>query len=163
MRLEALRQLTLARFREFIREPEAVFWTFVFPLLLAGGLAIAFRDKKQEQAIIAMVAPATSDSAAMHMGAALAHAAAGDSAPIRTRQIPADSINEVLRTGTAALVVVPVAGGGVEYRFDAARPEARAARQVTDDILQRANGRRDVVPIREPTARPAATRQSRWR
>ena len=151
MRLEALRQLTLARFREFIREPEAVFWTFVFPLLLAGGLAIAFRDKKQEQAIIAMVAPATSDSAAMHMGAALAHAAAGDSAPIRTRQIPADSINEVLRTGTAALVVVPVTGGGVEYRFDAARPEARAARQVTDDILQRANGRRDVVPIREVT------------
>ena len=54
MCLEALRQLTLARFREFIREPEAVFWTFVFPLLLAGGLAIAFRDKKQEQAIIAM-------------------------------------------------------------------------------------------------------------
>ena len=151
MRLEALRQLTLARFREFIREPEAVFWTFVFPLLLAGGLAIAFRDKKQEQAIIAMVAPATSDSAAMHMGAALAHAAAGDSAPIRTRQIPADSINEVLRTGTAALVVVPVAGGGVEYRFDAARPEARAARQLTDDILQRANGRHDVVPIREVT------------
>ena len=151
MRLEALRQLTLARFREFIREPEAVFWTFVFPLLLAGGLAIAFRDKKQEQAIIAMVTPATGDSAALHIGTALTHAAAGDSAPIRTRQIPADSINEVLRTGTAALVVVPVAGGGVEYRFDAARPEARAARQLTDDILQRANGRHDVVPIREVT------------
>ena len=85
MRLEALKQLTLARFREFIREPEAVFWTFVFPLLLAGGLAIAFRDKKQEQAIIAMVAPATGDSAAMQIGAALTHAAAGDSAPIRSR------------------------------------------------------------------------------
>ena len=151
MRLEALRQLTLARFREFIREPEAVFWTFVFPLLLAGGLAIAFRDKKQEQAIIAMVTPATGDSAALHIGTALTHAAAGDSAPIRTRQIPADSINEVLRTGTAALVVVPVTGGGVEYRFDAARPEARAARQLTDDVLQRASGRRDVVPIREVT------------
>jgi ABC-2 type transport system permease protein len=151
MRLEALKQLTLARFREFIREPEAVFWTFVFPLLLAGGLAIAFRDKKQEQAIIATVAPANGDSAAVHIASALTKAAAGDSALIRTRQIPADSINEVLRTGTAALVVVPVTGGGVEYRFDAARPEARAARQLTDDILQRANGRRDIVPIREVT------------
>ena len=57
----------------------------------------------------------------------------------------------MLRTGTAALVVVPVTGGGVEYRFDAARPEARAARQLTDDVLQRASGRRDVVPIREVT------------
>ena len=151
MRLEALRQLTLARFREFIREPEAVFWTFVFPLLLAGGLAIAFRDKKQEQAIIAMVAPAASDSSAMRVAGALSQAASGNSAPIRSRQIPTDSINEVLRTGTAALVVVPVTGGGVEYRFDAARPEARAARQLTDDILQRANGRRDVLPIREVT------------
>ena len=149
MRLEALRQLTLARFREFIREPEAVFWTFVFPLLLAGGLAIAFRDKKQEQAIIAMVAPAASDSSAIRVAGALSQAASGNSAPIRSRQIPTDSINEVLRTGTAALVVVPVTGGGVEYRFDAARPEARAARQLTDDILQRANGRRDVLPIRE--------------
>ena len=151
MRLEALRQLTLARFREFIREPEAVFWTFVFPLLLAGGLAIAFRDKKQEQAIIAMVAPAASDSSAMRVAGALSQAASGNSAPIRSRQIPTDSINEVLRTGTAALVVVPVTGGGVEYRFDAARPEARAARQLTDDILQRAIGRRDVLPIREVT------------
>ena len=40
MRIASLQQLTLARFREFIREPEAVFWTFVFPLLLAGGLAL---------------------------------------------------------------------------------------------------------------------------
>jgi ABC-2 type transport system permease protein len=158
MRLDALRQLTLARFREFIREPEAVFWTFVFPLLLAGGLAIAFRDRKQDQAIIAMVAPAASDSAALRINAALTHAAAGDSAAIRSRNIPADSINEVLRTGTAALVVVPVAGGGVEYRYDAARPEARAARQLTDDILQRANGRRDVLPIREVTVRERGSR-----
>ena len=31
-------QLTLVRFREFVREPEAVFWTFIFPILLAAGL-----------------------------------------------------------------------------------------------------------------------------
>src|SRR6266852_62973 len=37
-------QLTLVRFREFIREPEAVFWTFIFPILLAAGLGIAFRQ-----------------------------------------------------------------------------------------------------------------------
>ena len=29
-------QLTLSRFREFYREPEAVFWVFIFPILLAA-------------------------------------------------------------------------------------------------------------------------------
>src|SRR5438270_721639 len=48
-RRSSMAQLTLVRFREFIREPEAVFWTFVFPILLAAGLGIAFvtaRSKK---------------------------------------------------------------------------------------------------------------------
>ena len=158
MRLSSLKQLTLARFREFTREPEAIFWTFVFPLLLAGGLAIAFRDKAPEQSIIAIVTPAAGDSAAFGAAAALSAAATGDKAPLRSRQIPSDSINDVLRTGTAALVVVPQVGGGVEYRFDPARPESRAARQLTDDILQRARGRTDVVQITDVTVRERGSR-----
>jgi ABC-2 type transport system permease protein len=158
MRLQSLQQLTLARFREFIREPEAVFWTFVFPLLLAGGLAIAFRDKAPEQSIIAVVGPASDDSPGQQVRDALIAAAVGDSAPLRSRVIPADSINEVLRTGTAALVVVPQPGGGVEYRFDPARPESRGARQLTDDILQRSRGRKDVVPYRDVTIRERGSR-----
>ncbi|MCU0972266.1 MAG: ABC transporter permease [Gammaproteobacteria bacterium] len=43
-----LRELTLARLREFLREPEAVFWTYGFPLMLAVGLGIAFRDRPAE-------------------------------------------------------------------------------------------------------------------
>ncbi|MES3036145.1 MAG: ABC transporter permease [Gemmatimonadota bacterium] len=158
MRLASLKQLTLARFREFMREPEAVFWTFVFPLLLAGGLAIAFRDKAPEQAIVAVVIPASPDSAALRVDAALSAAAASKDAPLRARRIPADSANEVLRTGTAALVVVPQPGGGVEYRYDAARPEGRAARQVTDDVLQRGAGRQDVVPFKDVTIRERGSR-----
>ena len=42
-------QLTLVRFREFFREPEAVFWVFVFPVLLAAGLGIAFRNQAPER------------------------------------------------------------------------------------------------------------------
>src|ERR1035438_2135062 len=44
----ALAQLTLVRFREFIREPEVLFWVFVFPILLAAGLGIAFRNRPPE-------------------------------------------------------------------------------------------------------------------
>ncbi|MBC7844441.1 MAG: ABC transporter permease [Gemmatimonadaceae bacterium] len=158
MRFSSLQQLTLARFREFIREPEAIFWTFVFPLLLAGGLAIAFRDKAPEQAIIAVVTPSAGDSAALRTAGALTSAASVDKAPIRARQIPTDSVDDVLRTGTAALVVVAMPAGGVEYRFDPARPEARAARQQTDDILQRARGRSDVIEVRDVTVRERGSR-----
>lgn len=41
-------QLTLARIREFGREPEAIFWTFFFPIVMALGLGIAFRAKGPE-------------------------------------------------------------------------------------------------------------------
>src|SRR5687767_14800019 len=51
----ALIQLTLTRFREFYREPEAVFWVFVFPILLAAGLGIAFRNRPAEASRIAVV------------------------------------------------------------------------------------------------------------
>ena len=33
-------QLTLVRYREFYREPEAVFWVFIFPVLLTAGLGV---------------------------------------------------------------------------------------------------------------------------
>ena len=45
LELSSLYQLTMMRFRLFLREPEAVFWIFVFPILLAAGLAIAFRNR----------------------------------------------------------------------------------------------------------------------
>ena len=51
-------QLTLVRFREFIREPEAVFWTFIFPILLAAGLGIAFRQRGPDKVQIGVVSSA---------------------------------------------------------------------------------------------------------
>ena len=54
----ALAQLTLTRYREFIREPEAVFWALVFPILLTTGLGIAFRNQPDPVEHVAVVAPA---------------------------------------------------------------------------------------------------------
>ncbi|HEY2067260.1 MAG TPA: hypothetical protein VGG84_15000, partial [Gemmatimonadaceae bacterium] len=51
----SLAQLTLVRFREFLREPEAVFWTFAFPVILAVGLGIAFRNKPADVVVIGVV------------------------------------------------------------------------------------------------------------
>ena len=35
-------ELTLARLREFVREPEALFWSFFFPIVMSVAMAIAF-------------------------------------------------------------------------------------------------------------------------
>ena len=49
-------QLTLVRYREFYREPEAIFWVFIFPVLLTAGLGIAFRSRAPERVPVALVA-----------------------------------------------------------------------------------------------------------
>ncbi|HEU4720275.1 MAG TPA: hypothetical protein VFS59_02845, partial [Gemmatimonadaceae bacterium] len=67
----SLPQLTLVRFREFIREPEAVFWTFFFPVVLAIGLGIAFRNKPADAVTVGVVrAAAGADSLAARLGRA---------------------------------------------------------------------------------------------
>src|SRR5208337_1010187 len=57
-----LAQLTLVRFLEFIREPEALFWVFIFPILLAAGLGIAFRNRPADVLKIAAVTPQLAQS-----------------------------------------------------------------------------------------------------
>src|SRR5262245_35342120 len=48
-RLAALRELVACRIREFLREPEALFWVFLFPVLLTVVLGLAFREKPPDR------------------------------------------------------------------------------------------------------------------
>src|SRR2546422_11376094 len=70
--------LLMARMLELKREPEVVFWVFVFPLLLALGLGIAFRNKPADAASVAIVAgPRAPRIPGKHRGGARGGAAAG--------------------------------------------------------------------------------------
>src|SRR6266511_4346284 len=112
-----LAQLTLVRYREFYREPEAIFWVFVFPILLTAGLGIAFRSRAPERTRVAVVGSAAEQ-------APVVEALRRDSSLLV--QVLADSAAEdSLRSGQVALLVMPRSGGGVEYRFDPERPESR--------------------------------------
>lgn len=136
-----LAQLTLVRYREFMREPEAVFWVFIFPILLAAGLGIAFRTRAPERTAIAVPAGAPGATA-------LAETLRRD-ARLSVRLLEDSVAVRALRVGQVALLAVPGGDGQVEYRFDELRPESRAARLVVDDAVQRAAGRRDPVAIAE--------------
>ena len=51
----ALYELTLVRFKEFIRETEAVFWVFAFPVLLTVALGFAFREKAPDKIPVGVI------------------------------------------------------------------------------------------------------------
>jgi ABC-type multidrug transport system permease subunit len=145
----SLAQLTLVRFREFLREPEAVFWTFAFPVILAFGLGIAFRNKPADVIAIGVVRGTPSGDS---LAARLAKAP-----DLRVEPLDADAAARALRTGDVALIA-SAGASGVEYRYDDTRPEGRTARLLTDDALQRAAGRRDPVPVSERQVREKGSR-----
>ena len=47
-KMHPVTQLFLARFREFIRQPKAVFWSYVFPLVMMIAPGMAFRSEPME-------------------------------------------------------------------------------------------------------------------
>ena len=146
----SLPQLTLVRFREFIREPEAVFWTFFFPVVLAIGLGIAFRNKPADVLTVAVVGGTpTADSLAARLGR---------SSGLRVKVLADSGAAHALRTGEVALVASSSAAGAVEYAFDDTRPEGRSARFLVDDVVQRAAGRRDPVTASERMVREKGSR-----
>jgi ABC transporter DrrB family efflux protein len=133
-----LLELTRARVREFIREPEAIFWVFVFPVLLALGLGIAFRNRPAESLRVAVREGQGAEALAQKLD---------DSPALRARVLPPDSASAELRTGRVALVVAP--GDSVTYVYDPTRSEGRLARRLVDDAVQRAAGRTDPRSVRE--------------
>jgi ABC-type multidrug transport system permease subunit len=140
-----LAQLTLVRFREFWREPEALFWVFIFPILLAAGLGLAFRNRPPDVIGIAAVTP--------ELARALRQEKLLD-----VEQLSAPAAEAALRTGKVALLAAPSPGGVVVYRYDDTNPEGRTARMLADQAVQRAAGRADPVPssdrlMREPGSR----------
>src|SRR3954453_17041884 len=110
-------QLTLVRFREFVREPEAVFWTFVFPILLAAGLGIAFRQRGPDKVQVGVITSAPGSSVAVE-------SLKKDSTLI-LQTYDDSSGAHALRTGKVALLVVPTGHpDSVRYVYDRGRSEA---------------------------------------
>ncbi|MFL5481424.1 MAG: ABC transporter permease [Gemmatimonadaceae bacterium] len=124
----SLVQLTLVRFREFIREPEAVFWTFIFPILLAAGLGIAFRQRGPDKVSVGVINSGGS--------ATLTQSLTNDSTLVV--ETFTDSAGEkALRTGKIALLVIPGSRpDSVHYIYDKSRGDAANARVLVDRAVQ---------------------------
>lgn len=127
----SLYQLTMARFRLLSREPEAIFWIFIFPILLAAGLGLAFRNRPPDVLPVAATTPQ------------LTQALAADKGLNATQMDEADG-GHSLSTGTILLLVIQQPGG-VSYKYDDTNPDARTARMIADRAVQAAAGQHDAV------------------
>src|SRR6266478_2195546 len=141
-----------ARLLELRREPEVIFWVFGFPVLLALGLGIAFRNKPAGVTSVAIVASPSAQQAL----------AALQSSP-RNSSIRADLVDETqalqgFRLGKYDLVITSDGKDGFQYRYDPARPESVLSRAEVDDALQSGAGRKDPVPTSAVTSSEPGSR-----
>jgi ABC-type multidrug transport system permease subunit len=154
--LHPLLELTLVRLKEFWREPEAVFWAFIFPVLMVTALGIAFRNVGPTKVKVA-VEQTTQDANSPEMAIFNSLSQSSDVEPIL---MSTEEAARSLRAGKVPLVVsIPnfarTTNGQIpkdfDYRFDPTRPESRNARFLVDDTLQRALGRKDITQARYET------------
>ena len=122
--------------KELWREPEVIFWVFGFPLLLALGLGIAFRNKPADITTVAIVG----NSRAQQVVDLLKRSPQKSS--IHANVVDAATAYDQFRLGTYALVIT-ADDNGLHYRYDPARPESVLARSQVDDALEAASGRHD--------------------
>ncbi len=140
----SLYQLTLMRFRLFLREPEAVFWIFVFPMLLAGGLGLAFRNRPADVLPVGATTPQ------------LTQALKKDKLLRSVTMTEADGAR-ALATGNIVLLAKGQANG-VSYEYDETNPDARTARLIADHAVQAAAGRGDPVPAQNELVHETGSR-----
>ena len=143
-----LYQLSWARMLSFLREPEAIFWVFAFPILLALALGIAFRSSGPQRSMVGVEAGPRA--------AVIARALEG--APdLSVRFFTPEEGRAALRRGKISVLVRSTAEGPPTLVYDPSRPETRLAQLVVVDALERAAGRRDPLALRSDTAvRPGA-------
>jgi len=144
--------LLAARMLELKREPEVVFWVFVFPLLLALGLGIAFRNKPGEAVSVVIVQGAGAQDAQTLLARSPQHEM------FKVQVLDQAAAHKGFRLGKFDLVIEPDDHGGFTYRYDPARPESVLAKSETNDALQSAAGRKDAVATTAVTSSEPGSR-----
>lgn len=149
--MSPLWQLTLARFREFYREPAALFWVYGFPLILAFVLGLAFSEKPVPAANVDVVADPQHPEATEKLRADLS-ADPG----VKVEVFDDAAARKRLRTSKTDAVIVPRPGtpAGYEYLFDATRSESVLARNAADRALLRAAHPTPNPPAETPVTEP---------
>jgi ABC-type multidrug transport system permease subunit len=133
-RWQPLLQLIDSRVREFLREPEVIFWVYGFPLLLAVGLGYGLSNKETEPPRVdvqqspdraraeAVVKQLTNDNLGKEK--------------LQVQLLPAEECADRLVKGRTDLYLI-VHAGEIEYVYDRKIDDAVKARYWVEAILSR--------------------------
>jgi ABC-type multidrug transport system permease subunit len=125
---------------EFWRDPGALFWVFVFPVILAVALGLAFREKKDDQVKVALVG---------EQATLLAAENEARQNEVHLVALPrAEALSRLSRGRVDIVVELPVSlesPAAVVYRFDPTKPGSSKAYLEARDALERKVGRKDLL------------------
>jgi ABC-2 type transport system permease protein len=138
-RWSGYRHLLWARILELKREPEVVFWVFIFPLLLAAGLGIAFRNKPADVTSVVVIAGDGAQKTLAMLQTSPAHST------IRATVLDREAALNAFHVGKYDLVIESNPDASYTYYYDPARPESVLSRAEIDAALQSAAGRKDAL------------------
>src|SRR3984893_3767634 len=133
------RHLLWVRILELKREPEVVFWVFIFPLLLAAGLGIAFRNKPADVTSVVVIAGDGAQKTLAMLQTSPAHST------IRATVLDREAALNAFHVGKYDLVIASNPDASYTYYYDPARPESVLSRAEIDAALQSAAGRKDAL------------------
>ncbi len=152
--MNPLWQLTLARFREFYREPAAIFWVYGFPLIMAVALGIAFRERPVEKVAVEIIADESAIEAVNELRDKLL-------ADARLQVKSGDDLwKKRLRSGKTDLVIFVRAGSdGPQYEMwnEPSRTESVLARNLVETVLLTRSGAKP-LPIEDHQLKETGTR-----
>jgi ABC-type multidrug transport system permease subunit len=135
-RWQPLAHLVGARVREFVREPEAIFWVYGFPIILAVGLGFAFRSKEPEAPPVDIVAGPLAEQTASRLGS-------DELGPEKMKKVeihPEEECKLRLKKGKTALYLLVQPGEdkyAVKYVYDEANADGVLARYWIEGVLSR--------------------------
>ena len=123
--------MTTTRLKLTLREPEAIFWIFIFPILLAVGLGIAFRNRPPDVLPVGATTVQLEQALAADKG-------------LKATEMDESAGAHALATGEI-LLLAEQRGDEVVYRYDDTNPDARTARMIADRRDSEGGGATDVV------------------
>lgn len=140
---KSLKEMVRGRWREFRREPSAMFFVVFMPVVWMMILGLAFAEKGPEHYILGLSSSYASQAPDL---AAQIRTALSQSSEIELREGSEESLRPQVLRGEILLMLEPEAGGQLSYRYDPANPEAERARRYTNQLIQSWLGRTDPLP-----------------
>ena len=142
--------LTIARILEFLRQPDAVFWSYFFPVLMVLALGLAFNKKQEPPLLVDIIDSQLYETIRESLK---------QNARFELKNTTFEQAERRLRTGRTDLLIEKAAEGtGHVYVFDPLRPESVSARSLIDESLQRSAGRKDAIAVSDRSASEVGSR-----